>query len=898
MSKNQINVGFNASENVKPPKNCVCINGLNVSTNKTQENIKLTNNQAEYFSELAEEYKNMAAEFMEQAKYYAENNADVTVAQFEALEDSLENYALKSELPTKVSELQNDSLYVKESEMEEALGELELLPSRDGCENMYLKTDGADVFWDKVSSGLEVGDVAFTQGAIDETKGLRRVLNGSVVTRNSNTQGLFDWFTASVAQNPDMATTESEWQSENTANGMCGKFVYTAESTTNYYAYTSGETTYFTTSTDDSESVNVYNSEFELQGTGSISSGVLTYNTQTYNRDSGNDDSVTNSATLRLPNYPKYFIGNIAATAPVVGNGIVLGMTDGTNYGGPAPNSSGGGYGLAVYTDAYGQNVGTSKGSERIENHLGFGVTTDPEKSGLEANIPAPYKIAGTYFIQIATGQETEVNITNEIELNNPYTLFDSKYTEAPLYNISWARGGRIYPKSVYTSAYEALVIENNPAIEAGMSITLPSGGSYVKRGLSVKSIGESITPAITATSGWSNVNNAFDNNMETYASCGTATDYIEVTYSQPVIVNGFTAYGQWISSIARSCNLAVFSVDEEGTETLLGNGTGADGSSTYITGATFTPVQVNRLRFKLIDGDVENRPPTTEYPTRILELYIQLTDEDITDYDFVINTTDEIFRLPLLDGSENLPGDKYDNISFPANESIYTAPANGWLNLGRYSTANNQYIQLNATGVDLTEKNMLFVDNNAPNTMVAASDLFLLRGQQVIVYYNAAGDIVASRFVYAKGIGSLYFYVGETVQNANLIDAGRLAEQISNCYQRTDSDNSLLAGLGMPSNNYVDLTLAASQEEYTAPFNGWLHLAKTATAANQYIAVFVYNKDSSEIVYKDNAHSTSSGYTPAIFIPIEKGAKFTIQYTTAGSTQYFRMIHLIGEGR
>ncbi len=664
-------------------------------------------------------------------------------------------------------------------------------------------------------SGLEVGDVAFTQGTIDESKGLRRVLNGSVVTQNSNTQGFFNWFTTSVAQNPDMATTESGWQSENTANGMCGKFVYTA----------------------------------------------------------GTDSE---AATLRIPNYPKYFIGNIAATAPVVGNGIAIGLTDGTS------NASLVEYNETICTrNAYGSNVGTvTSQTTLLVNNATVGLTTDPEKSGLEANIPAPYKIAGTYFIQIATGQETEVNITNEIELNNPYTLFDSKYTEAPLYNISWARGGRIYPKSVYTSAYEALVIENNPEIEAGMSITLPSGGSYVKRGLSVKSIGESITPAITATSGWSNVNNAFDNNMETYASCGTATDYIEVTYSQPVIVNGFTAYGQWISNIARSCNLAVFSVDEEGTETLLGNGTGADGSSKYITGATFTPVQVNRLRFKLIDGDVENRPPTTEYPTRILELYIQLTDEDITDYDFVINTTEETFRLPLLDGSENLPGDKYDNISFPANESIYTAPANGWLNLGRYSTANNQYIQLNATGVDLTEKNMLFVDNNAPNTMVAASDLFLLRGQQVIVYYNAAGDIVASRFVYAKGNGSLYFYVGETVQNANLINAGRIAEQISNCYQRTDSDNSLLAGLGMPSNNCINLSLGESQTEYTAPGAGWVNVLMSATSTRAFLSGGSYVADDKYVSW----HSNTNGGRPnmAISFPVRKGQKFTLTYSAA----------------
>ena len=60
MSKNQINVGFNASENIKPPKNCACINGLKVSTNRTQRNIELTNNKAEYFSELAEEYREAA----------------------------------------------------------------------------------------------------------------------------------------------------------------------------------------------------------------------------------------------------------------------------------------------------------------------------------------------------------------------------------------------------------------------------------------------------------------------------------------------------------------------------------------------------------------------------------------------------------------------------------------------------------------------------------------------------------------------------------------------------------------------------------------------------------------------------------------------------------------------
>ena len=284
--------------------------------------------------------------------------------------------------------------------------------------------------------------------------------------------------------------------------------------------------------------------------------------------------------------------------------------------------------------------------------------------------------------------------------------MFDSKYTEAPLYNASWLlSNGTYYSKSVYPTAYEALAVEQNSTIEAGDSVTLPSGGSYVKRGLSVK----------------------------------------------------------------------------------------------------------------------------------------LSTDEDITDYDFVIDTTDETFRLPLKNG----------------NETFVDIGTSKGYSLTGYADSD---------GVEVEENGLVVVTAEMTEWLDFA--------------------------LFVNGVKICQ------VQNANLIDAGRFAEQLSLCYKKTTSDNSLLAGMGMPDvNNYVDLTLAASQEEYTAPFNGWLHLAKTATAANQYIAVFVYNKDSGGAAYKANSHATGSGYTPAIFIPIEKGTKFMIQYTTGGSTQCFRMIHLIGEG-
>ena len=80
-------------------------------------------------------------------------------------------------------------------------------------------------------------------------------------------------------------------------------------------------------------------------------------------------------------------------------------------------------------------------------------------------------------------------------ELNNPFSLFDYKYADAPIYNMSWLQAnGSWYAKSVYISAYEALVVENNSNITAGTTTTLPSGGSYTKRGLSVKLSTDSYT--------------------------------------------------------------------------------------------------------------------------------------------------------------------------------------------------------------------------------------------------------------------------------------------------------------------------------------------------------------------------------------------------------------------
>lgn len=81
------------------------------------------------------------------------------------------------------------------------------------------------------------------------------------------------------------------------------------------------------------------------------------------------------------------------------------------------------------------------------------------------------------YFIQVATGAETEDNIINEIELNNPFSLLDYKYSEYELNNLSWLRSnGQYNSKAVYPSVYDLLLkIYNGTETKAGVSVKLSS---------------------------------------------------------------------------------------------------------------------------------------------------------------------------------------------------------------------------------------------------------------------------------------------------------------------------------------------------------------------------------------------------------------------------------------
>ena len=262
--------------------------------------------------------------------------------------------------------------------------------------------------------GLEIGDIGFTQMAIDESKGKRRKLNGQLIIQDQYVQ-FTNIIKNSVALNPDLACTEEEWQTAVTmsTNGVCEKFVI--------------------------------------------------------------DD---NAGTIRLPKYPNCFIAGLTGVAPVVGNGMALGFTDGTytkyTYGARSGNNAW--TAQPSFFNSTQGNVGetTNNSCEFFSDYKYIGISTDPTKSGLEAQINEK-QIAGSYFIQVATGAEVEDNIINEIELNNPFSLLDYKYSEYELNNLSWLRSnGQCNSKSVYPAVYDLLLkIYNGTETKAGVSVKL-----------------------------------------------------------------------------------------------------------------------------------------------------------------------------------------------------------------------------------------------------------------------------------------------------------------------------------------------------------------------------------------------------------------------------------------
>ena len=261
-----------------------------------------------------------------------------------------------------------------------------------------------------VDLNLEIGDIGVSALGIDESIGTRKYLNGQRLMQKD-----FPIFTDkvknAVRKYPHLACTNEEWETTATLShhGQCGKFVID----------------------DELEQIRLpriitpIQGVYDLNSLGSIQEAGLPNITGKLNDISSTSRDVTNgSSSEGSINWED----NMTATTT---------------------GGAGTRYGAGVTIDA-------SLSSEIYGNS----DTVQQEA------------IMYPYYIQVANGGvTTSTDITREIELNNPFSLFDIKTSAIPINNASWLKGGDgiWHSGDVYVSAYEELLRLVDPLYTDGL---------------------------------------------------------------------------------------------------------------------------------------------------------------------------------------------------------------------------------------------------------------------------------------------------------------------------------------------------------------------------------------------------------------------------------------------
>lgn len=318
-----------------------------------------------------------------------------------------------------------------------------------------------DAFKDNVG-GLDVLDIGQSL-YIDETQGLRRWLNGSWVAINDNTRKFYERLMKASALNPDLLCTPSEYDNivTNSAFHQCGKFaVDMANSRIRLpkIVYADGSLNISNIGNINSQRILIAKkepTETDKSWFNYYSDGWLEQGNSFFTTGATDGSTQTKTITLLKPYKDKSY--------------TVLGFS---GIGGSGWQYANGACFCAIDSNSK-FRIFMATGTE--SRYLGWatqGYAKIPSDADITISRPLQY-----YYIQIATGVEQVVDITNLYQLNNPYTLGESKYSPIQLNNASWLRGGTTATRAEFPAYYDMLRSILN--------------GDLTIEGISVKAVGD-----------------------------------------------------------------------------------------------------------------------------------------------------------------------------------------------------------------------------------------------------------------------------------------------------------------------------------------------------------------------------------------------------------------------
>lgn len=241
--------------------------------------------------------------------------------------------------------------------------------------------------------------------------------------------------------------------------------------------------------------------------------------------------------------------------------------------------------------------------------------------------------------------------------------------------------------------------------------------------------------------------------------------------------------------------------------------------------------------------------------------LPVKLSTAAYTDYDFVVNQTDQTFRLPLK-----------------TKLASGSAVVGNGMTLGLDSAVGNGgFAYSNSIGLAFAQNKYGSDKGTSGATFVSAGD-----GSSVGITTDPTKSGIETS---SNGL-KLYYYVGDTVQDASLINAGAVLGQLA-----TKTNSVEAAEASMPSGRYDNLTLGVSNSTYTAPANGWFVISKEFNASNQFVVL--YNQANGLRTMQQPA--ATSGNASCI-MPAKKGQNVLCEYSLGGNTSWFRFVYAEGD--
>ena len=493
----------------------------------------------------------------------------------------------------------------------------------------------------------------------------------------------------------------------------------------------------------------------------------------------------------------KYFA--VAGVASVTGNGMTLGLTNGSaNY-----VLAGGVNGHDARFAKYQSNIDSTSGDPGLTIYGRFGVTTDPTKSGIEARLETSEDkylyicvgntVSDTSWVDVVTqvnggvkdledktleGIErlkassnalTTTQITNcitEIPQNIKLELADGTLTLKAGSKVIVPNG---FEENGTTPKFDYLTIEEDiTKTSSGNASTFLCFDTTINalrcRRIIDSCSGATITTSSSAVYWYDTINNrvgvSSDKGVTWTYGCSLPLAILTESSTEIIsidqVFNGFGYIGStiWV---------------DKGVKGLIPNGRDEDGSlnniewvndklklRTFTFSATngtlgFSPFQTNQIQCGQI---TYNETDNIQYSGSFSWLLTNLGTCTLTNGVVTNFQPKQTFRA--IDYSDKstmsgwaLPSSKYVDLTLGASGTTYTAPANGYIYLNKSKTAQTQYIAL----VNETVAMGVWSNGNpaATNGMVYTY-IPVKKDDIVSISYSSSGTTNFFRFIYAEG--------------------------------------------------------------------------------------------------------------------------------------------------